>query len=49
MLEHSKEYPAHPLGNVLSKRSNAEYSLFDGANNHFIIIDLGEFFFFEKY
>ena len=33
---------------MLSKKSNEEYSLFDGANNHFIIIDLGEFFFLKN-
>ena len=48
VLEHSKEYPAHPLDIMLSKKSNAEYSLFDGANNHFIVVDLGEFFFLKN-
>jgi len=48
VLEHSKEYPAHLLDIMLSKKSNAEYSLFDGANNHFIIIDLGDFFFLKN-
>ena len=48
VLEHSKEYPAHPLDIMLCKKTNAEYSLFDGANNHFIVIDLGEFFFLKN-
>ena len=48
VLEHSKEYPAHPLDIMLGKKSSAEYSLFDGANNHFIVIDLGEFVFLKN-
>ena len=48
ILQHSKEYPAHPLDIMLGKRNNAEYSLFDGSSNHFIVVDLGEFFFLKS-
>ena len=48
ILQHSKEYPAHPLDIMLGKRNNAENSLFDGSCNHFIVVDLGEFFFLKS-
>ena len=48
VLDHSKEYPAHPLDIMLGKKSNAEYSLFDGNNNHFIVVDLKEFVFLKN-
>ena len=48
VLEHSKEYPAHPLDIMLGKKSNVEYSLFDGCTNHFIVVDLGEFVFLKN-
>ena len=48
VLEHSKEYPAHPLDIMLGKKSNAEYSLFDGCTNHFIVVDLREFVFLKN-
>lgn len=48
VLDHSKEYPAHPLDIMLGKKSIAEYTLFDGINNHFIIVDLGEFVFLKN-
>ena len=48
VLEHSKEYPTHPLDIMLGKKSNVEYSLFDGNSNHFIVVDLGEFVFLKN-
>ena len=48
ILEHSKEYPAHPIEVMLGKKSNVDYSLFDGMNNHFITVDLGEYCFLKK-
>ena len=52
ILEHSKEYPGHPLTLMLGKNNNSnnnlDYSLFDGINNHFIVLDLGEFFFVKN-
>lgn len=47
ILEHSKEYPSHPIDIMLGKK-NLDYSLFDGINNHFLTIDLGEFCFLKK-
>lgn len=48
ILEHSKEYPTHPLDIMLGKNNSMEYSLFDGVNNHFLVVDLGEFCFLKN-
>ena len=48
ILEHSKEYPIHPIEVMLGKKNSVEYTLFDGIKNHFLIIDLGEYFFLKK-
>ena len=48
VLEHSKEYPIHPIDIMLGKKSSVEYTLFDGVKNHFLIIDLGEYCFLRK-
>ena len=48
ILEHSKDYPAHPVEVMLGKKNSGEYTLFDGMNNHFLIIDLGEYCFLKK-
>ena len=49
ILEHSKQYPAHPIEVMFGKKTNTvEYSLFDGINNHFLVVDLGEYFFLKK-
>ena len=48
IIQNSKEYPTHPLDIMLGKKNNAEYSLFDGRNNHFIVVDLGEFYFLKS-
>lgn len=48
ILEHSKEYPAHPLDVMLGKKNNVDYSLFDGINNHFLVLDLGEYCFLKN-
>ena len=43
ILEHSKEYPTHPLDIMLGKNNTKEYSLFDGVNHHFLVLNLGEY------
>ena len=48
ILEHSKEYPTHPLDIMLGRNNSMEYSLFDGVNNHFLVLDLGEYCFLKK-
>lgn len=48
ILEHSKDYPAHPIEVMLGKNNSVEYTLFDGMNNHFLILDLGEYYFLKK-
>ena len=48
ILEHSKEYPAHPIEVMFGKKNNVNYSLFDGMNNHFVTVDLGEYCFLKK-
>ncbi len=48
ILEHSKEYPSHPIEVMLGKKNPMDYSLFDGINNHFLTIDLGEYCFLKK-
>ena len=48
ILEHSKEYPAHPIDIMFGKKSTVDYSLFDGINNHFVTIDLGEYCYLKK-
>jgi len=48
ILESSKEYPAHPLDIMFGRKNNAEFSLFDGCKNHFLVLDLGEYCFLKK-
>ena len=48
ILEHSKEYPIHPIEIMFGKKSTVEYTLFDGIKNHFLIIDLGEYYYLKK-
>ena len=43
ILEHSKEYPTHHFDIMLGKNNTKEYSLFDGVNNHFLVLNLGEY------
>ena len=48
VLESSKEYPAHPLDIMFGRKNNAEFTLFDGSKNHFLVLDLGEYCFLKK-
>ena len=48
ILDHSKEYPGHPLDIMLGKKNSQEYSLFDGVTNHFLILDLGDYYFLKS-
>ena len=48
ILEHSKEYPSHPLDIMFGRNNNAEFSLFDGVNNHFLVLDLGDYYFLKN-
>lgn len=48
VLESSKEYPAHPLDIMFGRKNNAEFALFDGCKNHFLVLDLGEYCFLKK-
>ena len=48
VLEHSKEYPSHPLDIMFGRNNNAEFTLFDGVNNHFLVLDLGDYYFLKS-
>ena len=48
ILEHSKEYPTHPLDIMFGRNNTMGYSLFDGVNNHFLVLDLGEYCFLKN-
>ena len=48
VVEKSKLLPEFPVDIMLERDNSQEYSLFDGAKNHYIIFDLGKLFFLKK-
>ena len=48
IIEKSKDYSEYPVDIMLDKDSSQEYTLFEGANDHFIILDFGKKYFLKN-
>ena len=48
VIEKSNLLPEFPIDIMLERDSSKEYTLFDGANNHYIVLDLGRLYFLKN-
>ena len=48
ILEKSNDLPDFPIDIMFEKSNQKEYTLFDGASNHYIILNLGKIFFLKS-
>ena len=48
VIEKSNVLPEFPVDIMLERDSSQEYTLFDGANEHYIVVDLGKFYFLKN-
>ena len=48
VLENSKMLPDFPLDIIFERDNKQEYTLFDGANNHFMILDFGKVYYLKN-
>ena len=48
IIEKSKTLPEFPIDIIFDKDNRQEYTLFDGAKDHFMILDLGKLYFLKN-
>ena len=48
IVEKSKTLPEFPIDIIFDKDNRQEYTLFDGAKDHFMILDLGKLYFLKN-
>ena len=48
VIEKSNLLPEFPIDIMLERDSSKEYTLFDGANDHYIVLDLGRLYFLKN-
>ena len=48
VVEKSKVLPDFPIDIMFERNNSQEYTLFEGANDHYIVVDLGKFYFLKS-